>query len=76
MKTTLLMLTTFCSLNLFAGGVHCKSCPAESDACMPKADCHIQRNNSCTFSLNMGKMAICGAFNNRSTRTEAADLSH
>lgn len=70
MKTTILILTTFCSLNLFAGGVHCKSCPAESDACMPKADCHIQRNESCALNMKMGAMAFQCCHPNTSSTPE------
>jgi hypothetical protein len=36
----------------FAGGVMCKECPAESDACAPRPNCHQNLIATDSLSLN------------------------
>ena len=51
MKILLTLLTVLTVHTSFAGGVHCKECPAESDACMPLPNCKISHTSieTCTY---------------------------
>lgn len=60
MKVFAVLLSLLTSSMSFAGGIHCKQCPAESNICTPRPDCAEGTSNAyqCQFEGSNSQFQI------------------
>ncbi len=61
MKILIVLFFASLNFNCFAGGIHCKECPAETNKCLPKPNCkydwsEIELNNEINYQLDEQKI--------------------